>query len=435
MVIELFVLLQQSVFAEEILYDFDGLPTTFPTAVFGPPTASGHKSGILRFFPIRALDGDLLYHIHFEDVDISFQSRDGDLELYHHADAGGWFVESIDGNPFSLDQWMIERLFYSDDSGDIKPLVVDGYLENVLVASVKLDNGTQGLYRLPDEFHKIDKFEVYFDTWRGRKPDDTNSNTGSGGSIEWDIIIDDMVVHTLDNIPPQTDGIFPQEGMWWNPARSGHGIDIEYDGANLAIAWYTYNEDGSPTWYLASGPFSGTNWTAQLDTFTWDGTKADGSSVGTATLKLTDKTHATFSWVIDGVAGNEPVEYFVTSNKTTAQDYTGLWFEPAKSGYGLTVSNQGDAEFSILYFYDDQGKPRWVLGVKGDSDTYILEQFTNGFCPICSLTVPDHTSAGTITRSFTNASKGILSTDIQLSGPLSGDWKVNNAQIINLSNP
>lgn len=119
----LFVLLQQSVFAEEILYDFDGLPTTFPTAVFGPPTASGHKSGILRFFPIRALDGDLLYHIHFEDVDILSQSRDGDLELYHHADAGGWFAESIDGKPFSLDQWMIERLFYSDDSGDIKPLV------------------------------------------------------------------------------------------------------------------------------------------------------------------------------------------------------------------------------------------------------------------------------------------------------------------------
>ncbi len=233
--------------------------------------------------------------------------------------------------------------------------------------------------------------------------------------------------------PPPNGNIFPKEGMWWNPQRSGHGVDIEYDGTNIAIAWYTYNDDGTPTWYLAAGPFSGNNWTGKLDAYTWDGTKADATTVGTATFEFTDQTHAKFSWVIDGTAGNEPFEYFVTSDQPTTLDTTGLWFEPAKPGYGLTISTQGNTEFGILYFYDDQGQPRWALGVKEDSDTYALNQFSGGFCPVCDLTAPETKPAGTIMRTFTDQSKGVLSTDIQLTTPLTGSWKIDNAQIKNLS--
>ncbi|MEE9425372.1 MAG: hypothetical protein V3V18_10415 [Methylococcales bacterium] len=235
--------------------------------------------------------------------------------------------------------------------------------------------------------------------------------------------------------PPPNGNIFPKEGMWWNPQRSGHGVDIEYDGTNIAIAWYTYNDDGTPTWYLAAGPFSGNNWTGKLDTYTWDGTKAAATSVGTATFEFTDQTHAKFSWVIDGVAGNEAFEYLVTSDQPTTLDTTGLWFEAAKPGYGLTISTQGVTEFGILYFYDNQGQPRWALGVKQDSDTYALDQFSGGFCPVCDLTEPVAKPAGTITRTFMDTSKGVLSTDIQLTTPLAGNWKIDKAQIVNLSNP
>ena len=67
-----------------------------------------------------------------------------------------------------------------------------------------------------------------------------------------------------------------------------------------------------------------------------------------------------------------------------------------------------------------RGQPRWALGVKQDSDTYALDQFSGGFCPVCDLTVPETKPAGTITRSFTDSSKGVLSTDIQLATPLAG---------------
>lgn len=421
--------IQHYCFSEEFVFDFQD----FPAATFGPPGASGFTAGNVRFFPIRAEDGDIFYHIHAEDID-----RNQDKELVHHADAGGWFIQPADEvTPFAVKRWVIEKIKYTDTQGPVQPLVVDGYLAGQKVATVEIPiDITLGSYEFPDEFGNLDKFEVYFKTWRGKKPADADPNTGVGGTVSWNISIDDMVVATVDPItnPPVT-GVFPKEGMWWNPKRSGHGLDIEFNGTNLAVAWYTYNDDGTPTWYLAAGPFSGTNWTEQLSTFTWDGTKADGSSVGTITLEFTDPTHASFSWVIDGVAGNEPIEYFVTSSKPTSRDYTGLWFEPTLSGYGLTVSNQGDTEFSILYFYNDQGQPRWVLGVKGDSDTYVLEQFTEGFCPVCDFKAPQNTPAGTITRSFSSSSKGALSTDIDLTSPLSGAWKIDNAQIVNLSNP
>jgi hypothetical protein len=266
------------------------------------------------------------------------------------------------------------------------------------------------------------------------KPD--TDGDGSNDKAEIDAGTNPLLATSIPAPAPPTNGnIFPKEGMWWNPQRSGHGVDIEYDGTNIAIAWYTYNDDGTPTWYLAAGPFSGNNWTGNLDTYIWDGTKAVATPVGTATFEFTDQTHAKFSWVIDGVAGNEPFEYFVTSDQPTTLDTTGLWFESAKPGYGLTISTQGTTEFGILYFYDDQGQPRWALGVKKDSDTYALDQFSGGFCPVCDLTVPETKPAGTITRTFTDKSKGVLSTDIQLTTPLAGNWKIDNAQIINLSNP
>ena len=38
---------------------------------------------------------------------------------------------------------------------------------------------------------------------------------------------------------------------------------------------------------------------------------------------------------------------------------TDLWFDPAESGWGLTVVEQGDIVFGALYVYDAEGKPHW----------------------------------------------------------------------------
>lgn len=417
-------------YCEEFIFDFQD----FPAAVFGPPGASGFTVGNVRFLPIRAEDGDIFYHIHAEDID-----RNQDKELVHHADAGGWFVQPEDEiTPFAVKSWVFEKINYTDTQGPIQPLVVEGFLQGQKVASLEFTNDTQlGQYEFPAEFGKVDRLEVFFKTWRGRKPADADPNTGVGGTISWNIAIDDMVVATVDSStnPPVT-SIIPKDGLWWNPSRSGHGVDLQYDGTNLIAVWYTYNEDGTPTWYLASGPLTGNTWTASLDTYTWDGSKATASSVGTITFEFKDTTHADLSWVINGVSGSEPFEFFVTSTEPTTNDNTGIWFEPAKPGYGVSISSQGNTEFAVVYFYDDQGDPRWALGVKeGNSMTYSLDQFTSGFCPVCDKTDSITQAVGTLTRQFTSSSAGILSIDFTLNDPLSGAWIINDAQIVNLSNP
>ena len=126
--------------------------------------------------------------------------------------------------------------------------------------------------------------------------------------------------------------IIPKDGLWWNPARSGHGVDVQYDGVNLIMVWYTYNNDGTPTWYLASGPLSGTQPGHQVWIHMFGmAAKASATSVGTATIDFKDATHADFSWVINGTAGTEPFEFFVTSSDQTLNDYTGIWFEPVQN--------------------------------------------------------------------------------------------------------
>jgi hypothetical protein len=40
-------------------------------------------------------------------------------------------------------------------------------------------------------------------------------------------------------------------------------------------------------------------------------------------------------------------------------DPTGLWFDPAESGWGLTLAQQGDTVFAVLFVYDSTNHPVW----------------------------------------------------------------------------
>ncbi|MEO5694890.1 MAG: hypothetical protein ABIQ72_17280 [Usitatibacter sp.] len=51
--------------------------------------------------------------------------------------------------------------------------------------------------------------------------------------------------------PPST-AVVPQVGdMWWGgPSQNGWGIAIMQQGASLFSVWYTYDVDGTPTWFV-----------------------------------------------------------------------------------------------------------------------------------------------------------------------------------------
>ena len=51
----------------------------------------------------------------------------------------------------------------------------------------------------------------------------------------------------------------PEGGWWWNPAESGRGFFLEWQGGEIFMAGYMYDDAGNPIWYLSSNTTPSTN--------------------------------------------------------------------------------------------------------------------------------------------------------------------------------
>ncbi|MCM2327478.1 MAG: hypothetical protein NDI88_06295 [Lysobacter sp.] len=49
----------------------------------------------------------------------------------------------------------------------------------------------------------------------------------------------------------------PESGWWWNEQEAGRGFFMEWQGGNLDIAGYMYDDAGNSVWYLTTGPIGG----------------------------------------------------------------------------------------------------------------------------------------------------------------------------------
>lgn len=154
----------------------------------------------------------------------------------------------------------------------------------------------------------------------------------------------------------------PEPGLWYNPKRSGHGVDFQFAGSTLIGIWYTYDSSGRPTWYIASAPYSGTTWSASLLSARWNGSAAALTQVGTIGLRVHEDDRAEFSWNLDGNTGSEPFERLRYAASVPASNLTGIYHHATQTGWGLSFEVQGSTAAAVLYFYDGSGFPRWALG-------------------------------------------------------------------------
>src|SRR5260221_13819257 len=71
------------------------------------------------------------------------------------------------------------------------------------------------------------------------------------------------------------------QGHWWNPARSGSGLEIFRAAGQVAVVWYTFDAGGKPVWHTAQGdePSRGTQ-TWPLMPHRWNGTGISASPAG-----------------------------------------------------------------------------------------------------------------------------------------------------------
>ena len=224
--------------------------------------------------------------------------------------------------------------------------------------------------------------------------------------------------------------ISPNQSLWFNPQRSGWGIDLIQTNSFQATTWYTYDKNNQPTWYQAAGAITFQNqWAGRLRQFGWNGENARGQELGIISLiylndrngvisiSLPDKTHSEKIRSIYAKGQNCP------SIHDTQIDVTGLWHHPDKSGFGSTLIASESDENIIFYYYDDSGRPRWVIGNSSlDNNQTIMNQIANGFCPDCEATPLQLIPVGTITTQYNSDSTGLMSAEIDLVSPLSGSW-------------
>lgn len=237
-------------------------------------------------------------------------------------------------------------------------------------------------------------------------------------------------------------------GMWFNPARDGHGIDVHTAGDTGFLVWYTYEDGRKPVWYQAVGTLRDNQIHGDLLRFSLDPGEplelADDCTaahsnprcedVGEAMFTALSDDTGLFHWTLDGQPGGERFEVLKASS-AAADRHTGHWYPPLEPGWGLTVNQQGAVEFGVLYFYDEAGDPTWALGVQDDTPGLVpLDQFT-GFCPSCPWVRTSGKRVGDYTRSFSTLTQGAVDVDVDLRPPLKGAWQREDVEIRMLSEP
>ena len=176
------------------------------------------------------------------------------------------------------------------------------------------------------------------------------------------------------------------QGLWWNApggSESGWGITFTHQGDAVYATWFTYAFDGQPLWlaavlhHLPSGEYAGDVYAVTGSPFNavpFDPAQTAGTLVGTMTVSFADVRNATFSYTVYGVAQTKaivrtefasPVPTCVWGaqpNLALATNFQDLWWAaPAgvESGWGITLTHQGDVIFGTWFTYGADGRPLW----------------------------------------------------------------------------
>lgn len=228
----------------------------------------------------------------------------------------------------------------------------------------------------------------------------------------------------------------PAFGNWYNPARSGSGFQLAAaaQGTAWSVAWYTYLQDGTPTWYLGTGPApqgQQGHVVFNINRFAWDGRSARAVEVGQGLLSFVNADTLRFSWNLDGESGSETVR-LVGNGSCLALDgarkIDGNWYESARPGYGYDINSYTGIEAILAYLYDGLGQPRWLQGSANRSPT-LGQQATleliqrQGACPLCRYSGNYGTTpVGALTRRYASADTGQIGVQAAFAAPLSGQW-------------
>jgi hypothetical protein len=221
-------------------------------------------------------------------------------------------------------------------------------------------------------------------------------------------------------------------GLWWDPQHSGSGFELFRGSEEVAAIWYTYGEDGAPLWYSAIARFDKFGlWRAPLMQHRWaNGAHAGATQVGELVFERRNFEAIGLRWKIGAREGTQALVPFPVSGIVPEVDHSGAWYDPARSGFGLSLTEQGEWLGGALYFYDGSGKPTWAVGNNAGAGTDLDLQMLSGRCPGCAS--GGSRVLGTATLSLRFAGDARLDADYRGSGPAA--WPLDG-ELVQVSLP
>lgn len=193
--------------------------------------------------------------------------------------------------------------------------------------------------------------------------------------------------------------------IWWNPSESGWGITIADHETQLFAVWYAYDTDGAPLWLSVPGGtfspdrrrFSGDLYRTTGPSFTgaFNPAAVTTTKVGTASFDFAPSGFAPgsalFTWTFGSVTRTKQIQRqpFGNAPPNWGIDYTDIWWNPAESGWGLTLAQHGNNIFGVWFTYGTSGQPLFIVlpGVQAiSSDSFQGTLYTTTGPPYTSAT-------------------------------------------------
>jgi len=221
--------------------------------------------------------------------------------------------------------------------------------------------------------------------------------------------------------------------LWWNPAESGWGINLNHQGNTVFATLFTYDTRGAPMWLVLSGgarqpdgSFEGALYRASgpaFDSQPWSAVAL--SEVGRMRLAFSGAEAGRLTYTVGGVEVGKDIERLRFSAQATncswsafdrsfATNFQDLWWNPDESGWGLNLTHQGDTVFATLFTYGADRGGVWFVMSNGEREpgtirySGTLYRTAGPAFNARPWTAVTSVSVGTMSVEFTDGNSGTL---------------------------
>jgi len=189
-------------------------------------------------------------------------------------------------------------------------------------------------------------------------------------------------------------------GMWYDPARSGEGLQLEILDANRAtVYWFTYDDQGRQRWFGGIGQIThdATGDSIRFPQMyithggrfgpSFDPDDVQFQTEGTVSLSFGDCNNGTFKYTAFGQSQTLPIQRLTQTMGAGCAPINGVpgepvmvyagqsgnWYDTSRSGEGFDLQWMANGQAIVSWYtYDTQGNQAWVMGVGAEQNGAIV---------------------------------------------------------------